>query len=108
MCRLQSEEADVKIINLVKQYGTPDLLNFKVKIGQRTCLITACQEGRAGVVEAILAKGADVTLTSGSGSTALHKSAENGMDTTVQLLVESGADINAKDNDGKTALDRAV
>src|SRR5208283_3661627 len=76
----------------------------------------ASRFGHLGVVQVLLAKGADVNAKMGNGRTALMVASSNAFDwiyhlehldqrlDVVQALLAKGADVNAKDNDGATAL----
>ena len=79
----------------------------KDKIG-RTPLHWAAQKGHTDIVQALIAKGADVnaTVTDGicKGQTPLHRAAENGHTDVAELLIEAGANVNAKDRYDKTPL----
>ena len=56
--------------------------------------------GHLDVVQALIAKGADVNAT----LTALMTASRLGRVDVVQVLLDRGADVNAKDNNGLTAL----
>ena len=64
--------------------------------------------GRARVVEALLAEGANVNLTDFDGDSALHKAAREGFVDCARLLVEAGAELNTQEISGYTPLDFAV
>ena len=66
----------------------------------------ASQQGHLDVVQALLAKGADVNAKDNDGATALMLASQNGHLDVVQALLAKGADVNAKANDGVTALIR--
>jgi ankyrin repeat protein len=68
-----------------------------------TPLIAASRDGRANVVETLIAHKADVNKANYNGYTPLHLSAENGNEDIVLLLLKNGADINIKNEFGKTA-----
>ncbi len=63
-------------------------------------------DGNLEVVEALLARGADINAKNKGGETALFKAAASGKLNTVRTLLAGRADINAKNKDGKTALMR--
>jgi hypothetical protein len=67
-------------------------------------LIEAVKKGYAPIVQAFLAKGADVNAADNSGGSALIWAVARGRAETVRLLLASGADVNAQDADGMTAL----
>jgi ankyrin repeat protein len=56
-------------------------------------------------VKLLLEAGADPSVLSGQGDTALHLAAWDGKIEVVRALVEGGADLDMKDNKGMTALD---
>ena len=59
----------------------------------------------ASVCRLLLRHGADATLRSNGGFTALHQAAGLGDQEMVRLLLEQeGVDINCRDNDGETPL----
>jgi len=64
----------------------------------------AARDGHSGMVELLLAAGADVNAKSNYGDTALHYAARGGHVDVVELLLEAGADVNAKNKNGRTAL----
>lgn len=61
-----------------------------------------------GVLELLLAHGADVNVSNNLGYTALMVAAKNGQLDSVQLLVRSGANVNAVDRPGDSCLTEAV
>jgi ankyrin repeat protein len=61
-------------------------------------------KNRAGIVTALLAKGAKVDGRDKQGFTALMVAAMNNRVDTVEALIAGGADVNAKSNNGTTAL----
>ena len=60
------------------------------------------------MVQALIAKGADVNAKAGDGRTALIQASEIGHLDVVRALLAKGADVNAKTNDGRTALTAAT
>jgi ankyrin repeat protein len=65
----------------------------------------ALDEGNLAVVQALLAKGADVDVSRSDGYTALMVAvSQAGSVKMVQALIDKGADVNAKANDSATAL----
>ena len=67
-------------------------------------LIEAVKKGYAPIVQAFLAKGANVNAADSAGGTALIWAVARGRAETVRLLLENGASVNARDGDGMTAL----
>ena len=77
-----------------------------------TSLITAAMEGRADMVEMLLAAGANINAKNDFGTTALMKAADathkdRDYTAAVQLLLKGGANTNPQDRHNRTALDRA-
>ncbi|KAK7419579.1 hypothetical protein QQZ08_010792 [Neonectria magnoliae] len=66
----------------------------------RSALGVACANGSAGVVDVLLKKGADLTVTNSDGWTPLITASSNGHVEVVQLLLEKGADISVADRNG--------
>lgn len=67
-------------------------------------LLAAADEGNVDRVRSLIAEGADVNATTGSGPTALILAVEGGYLDVAKILLSKGADVNAKDNSGQTAL----
>jgi uncharacterized protein len=61
-------------------------------------------ERHLDVVQALIAKGADVNAKRNDGLTALMTASRRDRIDVVQALLDRGADVNAKDNSGLTAL----
>jgi hypothetical protein len=70
-------------------------------------LIEAIKKGRAAVVHAFLAKGADANARDAHGGPALHWAAARGKAEIIDLLIKAGADVKARDDKGQSALDIA-
>ena len=81
------------------EYGAWD-----TRVGRDRNLIEAVKKGYAPIVQAFLAKGADVNAADDTGGTALIWAVARGRAETVRLLLDSGAAVNARDADGMTAL----
>lgn len=64
----------------------------------------AALTGSADIAALLLQWGADVSLSTSSGSTAMHIAAANGSDTVIAVLAACGADVNAADQSGWTPL----
>jgi ankyrin repeat protein len=70
-----------------------------------TPLLVAVQKGMSAVVEALLARGADVrVLDPLSGRSLLHIAAAAGYEDVVGQLLDSGIEVNTDDTSGRTAL----
>ena len=74
------------------------------KFGVDRDLIEAVKRGRADIVHAFLAKGADAKACDPKGGSALHWAAARGEETVAQLLLAHGADLTATDRSGRSAL----
>ncbi|MDP6417824.1 MAG: ankyrin repeat domain-containing protein, partial [Gammaproteobacteria bacterium] len=61
-----------------------------------------------GIVELLIAKGADVNAKHRGELTPLHYVTGGGHSELAELLLANGADVNAKDLDNKTPLDWAI
>jgi ankyrin repeat protein len=72
----------------------------------RTALSVAAKFGHTDIVEALLAKGADINMKDrhSHNRTALILAVDNGHIDTVEVLLAKGADLKAKDELGETAL----
>ncbi len=79
-----------------------------VGAGDQTPLHAAASGGAAGVVELLIAKGADVNAKDHRGRTPLHNAAAMPITGTFELLIANGADVNAKDESGETPLHVAL
>jgi hypothetical protein len=73
----------------------------------RTALYSAVGAGHAGVVEFLLAQGADPNIQMDAGSTALHCAAFNGKQPMVELLLEARARTDVHNNHGYSARDES-
>ena len=69
-----------------------------------TALIQASENGHEGIVQALLAKGAEINHQAKTGVTALIQASQNGHEGIVQVLLAGGAEIDIQDGDGVTAL----
>jgi len=67
-------------------------------------LIKACQLGRADVVEALAAAGADLTVTDAYGNDALWAACYSGDLPTIAALLDAGIDPDRRNPSGATAL----
>ncbi len=68
----------------------------------------AARGGYTEIVQALLAKGADVNAKKKYGNTALMYAAERGSTDIIQALLANGTNANAKNLEGETALMFAV
>jgi len=86
----------------------PELLNALSHDGW-TPLHLACFFGQPGVVEALIAQGADVRARARNATqnTPLHAAAAGRSKEAVRALLERGADVNARQEGGWTALHAA-
>ncbi len=67
------------------------------RLGGYTPLLMAAEQGRAGVIAALLAAGADAKAGNVTGTTPLMLAALSGDAKSVTVLVENGAEIDAKE-----------
>jgi ankyrin repeat protein len=70
-------------------------------------LHVAARLGHSGVVELLIARGADIEIKN-NGSTALHLAAQQGHTQVVSILLDSGVGIESRDHHDSTALDSAA
>ncbi|MEO8595321.1 MAG: ankyrin repeat domain-containing protein [Candidatus Solibacter sp.] len=70
-------------------------------------LHSACASRSMGLVELLLANGADPNAVEGAGLTPLHTAAGGGNREIVDLLLKAGADRTRRANDGSTPADTA-
>src|SRR4030095_6081306 len=67
------------------------------RLGGYTPLLMAAEQGRAGVIAALLAAGADAKAGNITGTTPLMLAALSGDAKSVTVLVENGAEIDARE-----------
>ena len=72
--------------------------------GGQSALLVAAYGGHVDVVEALLAKGAEVDAVDNFGKTPLMGAAEVGHADIVRVLLAAGADVNARAKSGANAL----
>uniref|UniRef100_UPI00398ED5FE KN motif and ankyrin repeat domain-containing protein 2 n=1 Tax=Pristiophorus japonicus TaxID=55135 RepID=UPI00398ED5FE len=105
LAALQSE-SDMQTVTQLFRLGN---VNAKASQAGQTALMLAVSHGRAEMVKALLACGADVSIQDDDGSTALMCACEHGHAEIVRLLLATPVcDVNLADNDGSTALSIAV
>src|SRR5258708_2044908 len=80
--------------------GEPSSTNNNVV---RSMLASASADGSLGVIEYLLANGADIDAADENGSTALMYAAGHKRRAAMALLLKRGADPDLKDNKGRTA-----
>lgn len=105
---IATANGSILIIRALLQAGanvdTPDNMG-------RTPLMIAVQwggHGGIGIINTLIANGADVNLSMINGVPPLVIAAENGREKIVKILLDNRADINAITRDGLTALSAAV
>ena len=105
--KYDSQEQGVSIARLLLERGVD--VNARDKIGWIP-LHMAAFHGRVGVAQVLLDHGANATLETKNGETALHIISRGKYDTegqgasTARLLLERGVDVNARDKIGWTPL----
>jgi len=95
------------MVHRVDEAGEPVYLEYgawDTRVDRDRNLIEAVKKGYAPIVQAFLAKGAEVNAADDTGGTALIWAVARGRVETVRLLLDSGAAVNARDADGMTAL----
>lgn len=89
--------------------GAADRPRFEVKAKPDLALIHHIKAGRASLVNAQIAMGADVNTTDENGMTALHHAAASGARPCIRVLVASRkCDFLIRDKWGRTASDLAI
>ena len=76
--------------------------------GEITALLAAALEHQIGMVEFLLAAGADLKAIDSDGLTPLMGAAATGDTAIVKVLLDKGADPDAADKTGRTAWNHAV
>lgn len=85
----------------------PQLVDAPGLAGMRP-LMEASLHGHRGVVELLIAEGANVNGKNANGNTALHFAAPGGHEAIVRTLLAHGADKMAENTDGEKPIDRAA
>ena len=83
----------VHIDRLIEAGADENSVNVKAE-----SLACAAHEGKKGILEYIIKKGADVNATSHEEDTALHRAVGSGNLRCVRLLLDAGADVNSLDD----------
>lgn len=91
----------VSIGLLIDKY--PDLMNRTHPLWSKP-LLQAAKQGRAQVLELLLASGCNVDSRGEGGQTALLAATEEGLGTCVERLIDHGADVNKANFEGMTPL----
>ncbi len=89
------------------QAGVAGNPNLVFDSGQ-TALHFAASQGHTGLMQLLIAQGANVNAVDLPGNTPLHRAVENGDLEAAGLLLDQGADINAKDFNSNTTLHLAL
>ncbi|XP_068191457.1 KN motif and ankyrin repeat domain-containing protein 1-like isoform X2 [Antennarius striatus] len=96
-------------MKVVEQLFTEGDVNAKASQAGQTALMLAVSHGRMDMVQALLARGAEVNLQDDEGSTALMCASEHGHADIVRLLLaQPGSDADLTDSDDSTALTIAL
>ena len=95
----KEDEAQQTFKDIVEGGHIVDLLDEK-----KIALIQASQEGHGGIVQALLASGAEIDHQDEDGWTALYMASQNGHEGIVQALMARGAEIDHQAKNGYTAL----
>lgn len=97
------------IVKLLVQHGVN--LNMKDKGGTSPLLLAAFDSSETEILQALLAAGANPTLTDNYGNTLLHNVAVNhkaGIAERVKIALTVTTDLNRRNDNGDTALDLAL
>lgn len=96
-------------LDIVKTYFDSDgRLSGATEGQKREAFFRACAYGADGVVEFLLAHGADLTAPDSDGQTGLHWAAIGGNPSTVKLLVDRKAPLEARNRYGGTVLGQTL
>jgi hypothetical protein len=86
---------------------TEQSVNESSSLG-RSPLGVACANGCTDVVDALLKKGADLTVTNCNGWAPLYAESYNGHEHVVNLLLDRGCSVDLRDKEGRTPLSSAA
>src|SRR5262249_23058569 len=97
------QKGDVELTQTLLYAGAN--VKATTRVGGYPPLLVASRSGNAGVVEALLASGADVNAATSNGATSLMLASQAGKVDVVQALLARGAEVNTKEKvKGETAL----
>lgn len=88
--------------------GKPGINVNPVNVNGNTPLCRAAMKGYTGIMEELIAKGAEVNHPGKDGMTPMNFAALTGYTNCVELLIKNGGNVNIPDNDGFTPLGTAV
>ena len=87
------------------QHAFPyDQLSATQADGRFTPLMRACKEGRADIVNELLALGVDIAVTNTDGCNALWLACYHGSHEIIEKLIAAGIDIDLQNGNGATCL----
>ena len=72
--------------------------------GQKTPLMSACEEAKLDIVRELINAGADLEIRNSDGNTAIWAACFGGNLDIIKLLIDAGANIDHCNNEGVTAL----
>ncbi|KAK9831130.1 hypothetical protein WJX74_004458 [Apatococcus lobatus] len=114
----QGEEKGLSALHLATQAGVIPLVRQLLALPHcdrnaqdadgLTPLHWAASKGAGGILDLLIAKGANVNITSHDGWTPLHEAATNGHVSAVKALIKAGVQVHAKTSNGLTALHNAA
>ena len=95
------------MVHRIDEAGEPVYLEYgawDTRVGLDRTLVEAVKKGYPPIVQAFLAKGANVNAVDDDGGTPLIWAVARGQPEIVRLLLSRGADVLAADTGGMTAL----
>jgi ankyrin repeat protein len=101
---MAADKERVKLVELFLKAG----VDVNSVDWQYTALSCSAGRGNKGLVEMLLAAGADIDLRAEHGNTGLYQAASNGHGSVVEALLKSGAEIGALSQKDFTALHGAA